>query len=233
MNRWKVSDVMTAPVVSVHEDASFKEIVELLADRRVSAVPVVDAVGRVLGVVSEADLLYKVELADRREVSRLFETRRRRTAREKAAADDAGYLMSAPAITITGDTTLVQAARLMDAEQVKRLPVVGPDGRLVGIVSRKDLLKMFLRSDAEIAEDVSNEVLRRALWLAPHEVVAEVDDGVVTLRGELERRSLITIAIRLTRSIEGVVDVVDRLTYYLDDTELLKSGRFYDPIEPR
>jgi len=232
MIRWKVSDVMTRSVMSVAEDASFKEIVDVLSERDVSAVPVVDATGRVLGVVSEADLLFKVEFAEQHEVGRLFEGRARRTAREKSAADDASTLMSSPAITVSADTSIVEAAKVMDAEHVKRLPVVETDGRLVGIVSRKDLLTVFLRSDDQIARDVTEEVLRRTLWVAPPEVVADVEDGVVTLRGELERKSLIPIAVRLTRAIPGVVDVIDRLTYYFDDTQVLKQRRPYEPVRP-
>jgi CBS domain-containing protein len=225
MTHWKVRDVMTTDVASVGMEASYKEIVDLLAERRISAVPVVGAAGRVVGVVSEADLLHKVELEGERDHLGLFDTRRRREALEKAAADDAGQLMSSPPVTVSPRTSLVAAAKLMEHKRVKRLPVVDENGRLVGVVSRGDLLRVFLRPDLAIREEVVERVLRRALWTGPPEVEVEVREGVVTLVGELERRSLIPIALRLTSTVDGVVDVVDRLTYQYDDTDDLRRVR--------
>jgi CBS domain-containing protein len=126
--------------------------------------------------------------------------------------------MTAPAITVTGDLTITEAARRMIRHGVKRLPVVDRYGKLVGIVSRADLIRAFARGDEELLAEVREEVLERALCLAPGTVRADVSDGVVTLTGELDRKSLVPIAVSLTRQVPGVVDVVDRLTFTFDDT---------------
>jgi CBS domain-containing protein len=226
MSRWKVQDVMTTDVVSVHEEAGFKEIADLLITRGVSAVPVVNDLNYVVGVVSEADLLHKVEFSGEPVAARLFERRRQRTARSKAGGDDAAGIMTAPAVTTSADKKVVDAARLMEARQVKRLPVVDDEGRLVGIVSRRDLLKAFQQPDAAIRDEVVEQVLRRVLWVEPTEVHVQVQDGVVTLTGEMERKSTIDVAVALTRSVDGVVDVVDELTYHYDDTPELKNAGY-------
>jgi CBS domain-containing protein len=217
----RVRDVMTREVVTVGEQESFKELVALMAECRVSALPVLDEGGRVVGVVSEADLLLKEEFPEGPAGGRLFQGRRHRMERAKAAGDTAVELMTAPAITIGPDATVAEAARLLQRHQIKRLPVVDPAGPLLGIVSRADLLKVFLRSDDQIAREVRQEVLLRALWVNPDTVVVEVRDGVVTLTGQLERRSLIPIAVSLVRGLDGVVDVVDRLTFEVDDSPIM------------
>jgi CBS domain-containing protein len=155
MQSAKVLDVMTTNVVAVRERAGYEEIIGALIGYGVSALPVLDAEYRVLGVVSEADLLPKVELAGDRLQVPLFERRCRRVARAKADGETAGELMTAPAVTIEADATVTEAARLMVSEGVKRLPVVGGGGRLVGIVTRSDLLRPYLWSDAEIHDELS------------------------------------------------------------------------------
>ena len=226
MNRWKIKDVMTSDVVAVRPDMPFKEIVDILAVRGISAVPVVDDDDRVIGVVSEADLLHKTEFSGESLASRLMEGRRHRTAREKAAGDVARELMTSPAVTVTADTSVVEAARIMEAREIKRLPVVDDNGRVMGIAARRDLLKAFLQPGAAIRAEVREQVLDRALWIDKTSVSVEVTDGVVTLSGELERKSLIPIAVRLTRGVDGVVDVVDKLTYLRDDTADLRASRY-------
>jgi CBS domain-containing protein len=134
--------------------------------------------------------------------------------------------MTSPAITISPDATLVAAAKLMDQRRVKRLPVVDADHRLIGIVSRADLLKTFLRDDDEIREEVIRDVFMRVLWAEPERFEVTVDDGVVTLSGELQLRSSTVIAVRLTRKVDGVVDVIDKLSYQIDDHDRLASLRF-------
>jgi CBS domain-containing protein len=230
MSRWRVGDVMTTDVVSVHEDAGFKEIADLLIERGVSAVPVVSRHNNfVIGVVSEADLLHKVEFSGELPAGRLFERRRHRTAREKAGGDDAGSIMTTPAVTTSPDMKVADAARVMEGRQVKRLPVVDDDGHLVGIVSRSDLLKTFLQPDPAIRDEVTEQVLRRVLWVEPSEVNVTVDDGVVTLAGAMDRKSTIGVAIALTRAVDGVVDVVDELKYRYDDTADIKGSRLMTP----
>ncbi|MGC4896682.1 CBS domain-containing protein [Micromonospora sp. DT31] len=220
MRTWQVQDVMTTTVASVREDTAYREVVDLLADRRVTAAPVVDGARRVLGVVSEADLMYKVELQGQPSERRILLDRRRREARAKARATSAVDLMTAPAVTISPDATLVEAARVMDARGVKRLPVVDDLGRLIGIVTRGDLLKVHLRPDAGIRRDVVEEVLWHCLGIPDGVVDVTVHRGVVTLTGMVERRSTVQLAVRLTRQVSGVVEVVDALGYAVDDAPL-------------
>jgi CBS domain-containing protein len=224
MRKWAVRDVMTTDVVSVHGDTPYQEIVAILAERNVSAVPVVDESWHVTGVVSEADLLPKIEFSGDENERHLFERRSRRSARAKAHGDLAGELMTAPAVTIEPSAPLVAAAKLMDGDHLKRLPVVDDQGQLVGIVSRRDLLKTHLRPDPEILDEVVTDVLQDVMSVNPSSVEVDVADGVVTLRGTLDRRTSAAIAERLTASVPGVVAVVDELTWDFDDT---KATEFY------
>jgi CBS domain-containing protein len=216
-----VKDLMTTQVVTVGPSARFKEIVARLAEHRVSALPVVDDDGRVLGLVSEADLLLKEEFPDPDQDIPLFWTKRRRLEREKAAASTARNLMTVAVASISPEATVPEAARRMHTAGVKRLPVVDQGGRLVGIISRADLLKVFLRADADLATDVRQQVLRRTMAIDPDKVAVEVRDGVVTVGGRLERSSLIPILVGLVRGLDGVVDVVDQLTFETDDTPFM------------
>ncbi|MEU4426662.1 CBS domain-containing protein [Actinoplanes sp. NPDC024001] len=220
MKTWTVDDVMTMAVVSVPETAAYRELVDLLIGRHFSAVPVVDGRHRVTGVVSEADLLRKIEYAGDEE-PRLFEGRRRRGERAKARAATAAELMSSPPVVAVSGTPVAKAARIMDAEQVKRLPVVDDFGRLVGIVTRSDLLKVHLRPDDDIRADVL-AVLGAAFPAAT--VRAEVERGVVTLRGQVDRLSTATAAARLARRVDGVVEVADAIAYTYDDTAVTVYG---------
>jgi CBS-domain-containing membrane protein len=219
--RKRVRDVMTTDVCTVDQETPFKRVAELLADRRVSALPVLDRDGRVAGIVSEADLLLKEEFPEGPPDARLFEGRRRRAVRAKATAATAAELMTSPAVTVGPDASVAEAARLLHRHGVKRLPVVDPAGPLVGIVSRADLLKVFLRPDEEIAADVRQEVLLRSLWVDPDSIGVVVRDGVVTLTGRLERLSQLEIAVSLVHALDGVVDVVDELDYEVDDRPIM------------
>ncbi|WP_030230946.1 MULTISPECIES: CBS domain-containing protein [unclassified Streptomyces] len=200
-----VSDVMTHTVVAVGRDASFKDVVELMQEWKVSALPVLEGEGRVIGVVSEADLLVKEEFRDSdpdrfTQMSRLSDL-------AKAGGMTAADLMSTPAVTVHPGATLAQAARVMAQRKVKRLPVVNDEGLLEGVVSRADLLKVFLRTDDEIAEEIRRQVLAPLFPAAPEPVRVDVADGVVTLTGHIRDTSLVPIAARMVRSVEGVVDV--------------------------
>ena len=225
----RVQDVMTTDVVYVRETTPYKELARLLATRRVSAVPVVDDRGHVLGVVSEADLLLKREQPARPLVQLLSAPRRRRE-RAKARATVAAELMSRPAITIDPESTLAAAARRLHAEGVKRLPVVDAVGRLVGIVSRVDLLSSFLRSDEELYGEIVEDVIFGDLLMAPDRFDVHVKDGVVVLQGRCERRSLIPVVVRAVAAVDGVVQVENRLGYDVDD---LSSPRPKTVAHPR
>ena len=224
MERWYVGDVMTREVVTVSVEMGFKEVADLMVRRSVSAVPVIDAQRRVLGVVSEADLLARLEYADR--IPRhLLTARRMRTGRDKAAGETAGALMTAPAVTIRASESVTGAARRMEAARVKRLPVVDDEGLLVGIVSRRDLVRIYTRPDGEVRHSVEEGVLR-SLCIDPSQLDIRVRAGIVTLGGQLDRRSTADIVLALTRATPGVVDVVDELSADFDDRSLTGSQRY-------
>ncbi|MFE7931299.1 CBS domain-containing protein [Streptomyces sp. NPDC057456] len=200
-----VSDVMTRAVIAVGRDALFKDIVQLMERWKVSALPVLEGEGRVIGVVSEADLLPKEEFRDS-DPDR-FTQQRRLSDLAKAGAVTAEELMSSPAITVHGTTTLAEAARIMARRGVKRLPVIDDEGMLQGVVSRSDLLKVFLRNDEELTEEVRHEVVDRLFPLSADHIRVEVAEGVVTLTGWVDGPRLVPVAERLARAVEGVVDV--------------------------
>jgi CBS-domain-containing membrane protein len=212
-----VSDVMTRTVVVVNDSAPFKDVVRRMREFRVSALPVVDDDARLVGIVSEADLILK-EDPELDDVAHLFETRRRRSDRQKAAGLVVRELMSTPVVSVGPGATLGEAARLMHRKGVKRLPVVDEAGGILGILSRGDLLKVFLREDADIEAEVREDVIRRTLWIDPDTIQVGVHDGVVMLEGQLERRSLIPVVERLVMAVEGVVGIDEHLSFLLDDT---------------
>jgi CBS domain-containing protein len=223
-----MKDLMTTQVVTVGPATPFKEIVGLLADHRVSAVPVVDDDRHVLGIVSEADLLLKEEFPDPDQDIPLFWTKRRRLERQKAAGATARDLMSSLAVvSTTPEATVAEAARQMHAAGVKRLPVLNEGGRLVGIVSRADLLKVFNRSDQAIRREIMDEVIVGDFMMAPSRFFIHVDDGVVVLQGRVERRSLLPFLLRAVQGVEGVVRVENRLAYDIDDVEPLLRAMAY------
>jgi len=206
--RWQVKDVMTTNVVSVTRRTSYRQVARLLHEHHLSAVPVLTSEGGVAGVVSEADLLRKQELHEDAEHEPVWLLRP--GDRGKAEAQTAEGLMTSPAVTIGPDAVLGTAARLMSARHVKRLPVVGEDGKLVGIVSRTDLLRVFLRPDADI-ESEARAVLTDLLLADPEKVHVSVHSGLVTLTGRLASEEQVAAAIRLTAAIDGVVRVISNL----------------------
>jgi CBS domain-containing protein len=208
LHRWQVRDVMTSDVAAVDSAASYRQVARLLAERSVSAVPVLDDDRRVLGIVSEADMLHKQERehTSPRRRSHL----RTRSDRTKAAARTAAELMTSPAVTIQADAHLGSVARLMNDHHIKRLPVVDASGRLIGIVSRSDLLSVFQRPDVDIAADVRT-IIESILLQDAAAVSISVSDGVVTLQGLLSWPDLAPTAVRLASNLDGVVDVIDRL----------------------
>lgn len=220
MRVWTVDDVMTTAVVTVNPSASYREIVDLLIGRRISAVPVVDENLQVTGMVSESDLLHKIEYAGD-EKPRRFEGRRRRGARAKASVGTAAELMSSPPVVARTGMSIAAAARLMDAEHVKRLPVVDDRGRLVGIVARSDLLKAHLCPDDEIRDDVVEGMLAAYFADGVTDVHVQVSEGVVTLTGKVDRSSTADAAGYVTRQVPGVVTVVNTISWVFDDRQMV------------
>ena len=215
--RWarRVCDVMTTSVVTVDRITPFQEIDRLLTERRISGAPVLKMGRQVIGVVSEADLLAAEDETARR--ARLASTlgRRVRLRKQPHVNLTANALMTSPAVTIGPDATIPAAARLMNTHHVRRLPVVDEAGRLIGIVSRRDLLSVFLRPDDDIAHD-ARQALDELPLADPKDVVTAVRHGVVTLTGTIrpgsgDDQELLPLAIRLIWDIDGVVDVVNRL----------------------
>ncbi|MEV7186387.1 CBS domain-containing protein [Kitasatospora sp. NPDC093102] len=218
MQHRSVNDVMTHEVVTARPDTPFKEVAALFHRNDITAIPVIDDQGRPLGMVSEADLIRKEAVLPDPE-GRYPGRRLDAKDRARAEAETAGGLMTSPAVTARPGWSVPEAARAMDKHKVKRLPVVDEVGRLVGIVSRRDLLQVFLRHDAAIRDEISHDVLGQTLWLAPGAVRIAVDNGVVTLNGRLPRRSLIPIAEQLCRAVDGVVAVHATLDWTEDDTD--------------
>jgi len=204
---------MTGDVVSVPETAGYKDIVTLMKWRGVSAFPVVNAAGRVVGVVSEADLLLK-EIGPESFAGPggSVLASGRRGERAKAAAVTAAELMSQPAVTIAPDASVAEAARLMYTRRVKRLPVVDGAGRLAGIVSRVDVLSVFTRPDDQIRGEVLDKVIGGEFRLDPDAFGVAVTSGIVTISGAAQRRVVASELVDAVRHLEGVVDVRDRIS---------------------
>ncbi|MFJ9863857.1 CBS domain-containing protein [Streptomyces sp. NPDC101165] len=216
MHHRTVEELMTRDVVRARRDTPFKELVRLLAENDVTVVPVVDELERPIGVVFEADLLRKS--ADQADPSgRAAVPNLEAWERAKAEGSRAEELMSAPAVCARPEWNVVEAARLMEAQHVKRLPVVDEADRLLGIVIRGDLLRIFLRRDDAIREEITRELLRRTMGLDPSEVTVEVRDGQVDLGGTVEFRSLIPVIEQLCRGVDGVVSVAGHIGYRTDD----------------
>ncbi|MFD9128705.1 CBS domain-containing protein [Kitasatospora sp. NPDC059571] len=210
-----VESVMTRDVFTVRPDTPFKEIVALLQSAGIAGVPVTDEDGRPIGVVSEADLVRREAdgPTDRHDVS----GKARLAGLTPTSAETAAGVMSSPVVTARPRWSIVRAARLMEQRGLKRLPVVDDSGRLVGTVSRIDLLSPFLRGDGEIAAEIEADVLGETLWLSPGTVTVTVDDGVVGLRGTVPQRSLVPVIERLCASVDGVVAVHQELAFEVDD----------------
>jgi CBS domain-containing protein len=206
-----VKDVMTTRVIWVKKDASFRAMATALREHRISAFPVVNEAGKVIGVVSEADMLTKEALDSEPEgMPGMITGILRRKEHEKARGITAGDLMTRPAVTVTPDDTVERAARLMYTRKVKRLPVVDAVGHLVGIVSRSDLLTVFNRTDDEIRKDVSDDVMLNEFLVDPK---VAVQDGIVTLFGQPSTGSVGREIVQRVRHVQGVVAVRDRLSY--------------------
>jgi CBS domain-containing protein len=209
-----VKDAMTTSVVWVERDTPFGEIAASLRQYRVSAFPVLNKAGEVIGVVSESDLLAKLALGNGEdEMPGLINGILRQHEVEKARAVTAGDLMTAPAATVSPDDTVEHAARLMYVRRIKRLPVVDDSGHLAGIVSRADVLAVYGRPDAEIGEEIRREVLLNESLADPGTLDVAVTDGVVTLAGQPRTCAQGHEIVRRARHVQGVVAVRDRLDF--------------------
>ena len=219
MQHRTVFEVMTHRVVTLTPATPFKEIVRLFNDNDITAAPVVDHERLPLGVVSEADLLRTTaelpDLEGRWAGVRLLS--QERGSRDNETAEE---LMTSPAVTARPEWNLVETARTMHRKGVKRLPVTDETGRLVGIVSRSDLLRPFLRSDAAIREEIEHDVFGATLRLAPGMIDTTVRDGVVTLTGRVDERGSIPVIDRLCRSVDGVVALHQSIDYAYDNLAL-------------
>ena len=205
---WRVRDVMTTQVVTVGTFTPYKEVARLMTEHRVNAMPVVAKSGKVIGMVSEADALRKQE----RNFRRLGLGMPWRSHRDqlRAAARTVGDLMTAPAITIHDTALLGYAARLMNGNNIRRLPVVDDTGKLIGIVSRRDILSVFLRPDEDIAAEV-HDVISSIVLADGDAISVSVRDGVVTLSGSPAGPDQISVAVKLASDVDGVVTVINKL----------------------
>ena len=206
-----VKDVMSTHVIAVRQDATFKEMATRLREHHISAFPVLDNANKVIGVVSEADLLTKEALEGA--LPGAFRTLTHPHETVKAAALTAGALMTRPAVTIGPDEPVTQAARLMYAKRVKRLPVTDEHGTLIGIVSRADVLSVYGRPDADIRHEITQDLIVKTYLCDPSHFTVTVKDGIVTLEGMPERLEAGRDIVESAKHVEGVVAVRDRLSY--------------------
>ena len=207
MRHYRVRDVMTGGPFTVTPATSLKDVVGTLVRGRIGAVPVLTPQGRVAGVVAEVDLLRKEQLKRDPDGGHSAHLPYR-VRRAIATAETAGEIMNPYPATVQADTTVAEAARLMDRHQARYLLVTGEDGKLLGVVTAQDLLRVFLRPDAAIKADVVNDVLSRHLGTNPALVQVDVTDGVVRLTGQLERKSMLATLVPAIRAVDGVMDVV-------------------------
>ena len=213
-----VEDVMTTDVVTVEPITTFKEIVRLMDGFGISGVPVVDDQDRPLGVVTQADLLVKEAHPELGPYGPRFERAGSLLQRRKATGQVAAELMTSPAVTIRRGAGLAEAARRMADAGIKRLVVVDGHGRVAGILSREDMLEVFLRPDQEIRDEILHRLIVREWMMDPVRFVLRVNEGVVSLKGQIERRSMIPDFLRSIRAVDGVVAVDAHLTWDSDDS---------------
>lgn len=224
MRTVRVEELMTRQVVSAREDTPFKDLVGMMLRNAVSGLPVVDAEDRLVGIVTEADLLMVKESRqqdDRRSFLQWFlQPAQLKELSERTAALRAGDVMTTQVVTVSPDTPVQEAVRALLDAGVKRLPVVDEDRRVVGIASRRDLLRPFLRDDEEIRREIVDEVVVEALWLDPSAIDVQVSEGVVHLKGTVELRSEKEILEKFVRRVDGVVGVEEDVDYTTDDRKV-------------
>ena len=220
----RVQDVMTTDVLTVRSDTSLKDAAEILARNRISGLPVVDGENHVVGVLSEGDILFKERGAkEKKGVLERWLDLPLPEAAAKLEARTAGEAMTAPAMTIGRKRPLTEAANTMIEEGVNRLPVVDDDRRLIGIVTRADLVRAFVRSDEEIAKEIEEDVIRRTLWIAPGSIEVSVARGEVRLTGEVETKADAELIPAFVQRVPGVVSVLSKLRWPEESGE--RNGR--------
>jgi CBS domain-containing protein len=231
-----VRDVMTTSVLAAKPETPLKEVARLLVEQRISGLPVVDEANRVVGVVSEADLLVKEQdpgALARGPLDRIFgESDELRELRAKAEARTAGEAMTSPAITIEASRSVHQAASAMIERRVNRLPAVD-GGHLVGIVTRADLVRAFVRSDEQLEQTIREDVLLKTLWIDPAQFTVDVRDGVASLRGAVDRRSTAGMIVRSVEMVPGIVGVNAEIAWTVDDRDLeAPAPDYFSPKGP-
>lgn len=212
-----IEAVMTTKVITATPATTFRELVELLERNRVSALPVIDDDRRVVGIVSEADLLIKQAYPHGDSDAGMLQALRHPRQFGKAEATHAAQVMTSKVVTVPLGTPVAAAARLMIRLGIKRLPVVDERGRLAGIATRADLLKAFLRPDPAVAWEIQHSVLEDRFGRAAAGVQVEVHDGMVALTGGLQRRSQVNELVRAVQAVEGVAGVNAQLTWETDE----------------
>lgn len=219
----RVKDVMTTEPITVTPETTLKDAAALLAQHRISGLPVVDSENHVVGVISEGDILFK-EIGGPHEKHLIERWLEQPAADEaKVEAKTVGEAMTAPAVTITPKRPLAEVANLMLDQGVKRLPVVNGDGALIGIVTRADLVRAFVRTDEEILAEIRDDVLRRTLWIESDTIEVAVENGEVRLSGEVDTKADAEMIPSFVQRVPGVVSVLSKLRWREEDGH--RSGR--------
>ena len=226
----RIRDLMTNDVITIGPEAPLKEAARRMLEARVSGLPVTDAEGNLVGIVTEADFV--AGEADRRTrmragLLRFLDRHQDIPSQERLVGD----VMTSPVVVIGPETDHAEAARVMQKENVKRLPVVD-GGKLVGLISRSDTLRAFVRPDQEIIEEINSYVMEKVLWVDPSKVEVICVDGNLTLRGRMETRSDANLLVELTKRLDGVASVTDELSWEYDNTKLDLAGTPYE-VNPR
>lgn len=200
----QVVDVMTTDVITVTPETPIKDAANLMWRNRVSGLPVCDPDGRLQGIITEADFL-RIEVA-------------RQEADNPAPIELVSSMMSQPVLTIGADKSVADAARIMVINDVNRLPVIGANGKVLGIVSRLDIVAVYTRPDDVIEDEIREDVIRRVLFVDPESVGVTVRNGVVNLTGEIGTRTESHLLQELVRRLDGVTRVESGLTWRIDDS---------------
>jgi CBS domain-containing protein len=220
----KVNDVMTTAVLTVQTDTTLKQAAAMMAEHGISGLPVVDGAGQVVGVVSEGDILFKeVGGASKRPFLDRLLSLPPSEREAKLAAETVGEAMTAPALTIAPTRPLAKAASMMLDEGVKRLPVLDEAENLVGIVTRADLVRAFVRPDSAIEQEIREDVIRRSLWIEPDLIEVEVHSGEVRLAGQVETKAEAELVPEFVQRVPGVVSVLSKLNWKSENGDRVSS----------